>query len=146
MWLSEEASAFAESHRVARLATADAAATPHVVPICYALVGGCFYFIVDDKPKHTRTGLKRLRNIAENPRVALVIDDYDEDWRRLAFLLVQGRAERVEHPTEFATALTALQARYPPYRSMALAFPTHPMVRIIPQRHHFWSAASRVQP
>ena len=67
---SEEERGFLESHRTAHLATADARGTPHVVPVCYALIADCLYFIVDDKPKPTRHGLKRLRNLRENPRVA----------------------------------------------------------------------------
>ena len=141
MTFSGEARAFAENHRVAHLATADAAGAPHVIPICYAVVGDAFYFVVDDKPKRTRTGLKRLRNIAANPQVALVIDDYDEDWTRLAYLLVHGRAASVTDAGEYAKGLDALRQRYPQYRSMPLAFETHPMVRITPSRSHWWRAA-----
>jgi PPOX class probable F420-dependent enzyme len=133
---------FANRHRVAHLATADATGAPHVIPVCYALVNDHFYFVVDDKPKRTRIGLKRLRNIAENPLVALVIDYYDEDWSRLAYLLVQGRAALVDDSDEYATAIRTLRHRYPQYRSMALTLNTHPMVRITPQRRHLWCAAN----
>ena len=139
--LSDAAHAFAEGHRVAHLATADANGTPHVIPICYAMVGDAFYFVIDDKPKRTRTGLKRLRNIAANPHVAMVIDDYEEDWTRLAYLLVRGRAAVVEEQAEYATVLTALRQRYPQYRTMPLAPATHPMVRIVPEHAHLWRAA-----
>ncbi len=132
---------FARSHRIAHLATADAAAVPHVVPICYAVIGEAFYFIVDDKPKRNRTRLKRLRNIAENPRVALVIDHYDdEDWTGLAYLLVHGQAAAVEDAREYAAALDALRQRYPQYRSMRLAMATHALIRIRPERRHMWRA------
>ena len=141
MILSPDARAFADRHRVAHLATADDAGAPHVIPICYAMVGADFYFVVDDKPKRTRTGLKRLRNIAANPQVALVIDDYDEDWTRLAYLLVHGAAVVVADRDEYAVALAALRERYAQYRSMPLAFATHPMVRITPVRSHLWRAA-----
>jgi len=140
--VSDEERAFAERHRVAHLATADAAGAPHVIPICYAVVGDVFYFVVDEKPKRTRTELKRLRNIAVNPRVALVIDDYDEDWTQLAYLLVRGRAAVVEEGAEYATVLAALRQRYPQYRAMPLAPDTHPMVRIVPEHRHFWRAAA----
>jgi len=144
MVLSEAKRAFVERHRVAHLATADAAGAPHVIPVCYALVGEHVYFVVDEKPKRTRTGLKRLRNIAANPQVALVIDDYDDqDWTRLAYLLVQGDATRVEEHAEYDRALTALRARYPQYRTMPLACNTHPMVRITPRRAHAWRANER---
>jgi PPOX class probable F420-dependent enzyme len=116
---------------------------PHVVPICYALVGDNFYFVVDEKPKRSRHGLKRLRNIAANPQVALVIDQYDEDWSRLAFLLVQGQAAPVTDPREYAGVLEALRRRYPQYRGMALQFELHPMVRIALRRCHSWRAAAR---
>src|SRR5882724_12391580 len=114
--LTNEEHAFAEHHRVAHLATADAAGAPHVVPICYALLEDAFYFVIDEKPKRTRTGLKRLRNMAENPQVAVVIDDYEEDWTRLAYLLIQGTAEQVDDRDEYDSALSALRARYAQYR------------------------------
>lgn len=127
---------------MARLATADAAGAPHVVPFCYAVVGPHLYFVIDDKPKR-RLGraLKRMRNIAENPAVAVLADDYAEDWRRLAFLLVRGRAEVVARDDERRRALTALRRRYPQYRSMPLAGAEHPVVRITPEHAHLWRAA-----
>jgi len=140
--VSDEERAFAEQHRVAHLATTDAAGAPHVIPICYALIGELFYFVIDEKPKRTRTGLKRLRNIAANPHVALVIDDYDEDWTRLAYLLVRGRATLVGETTEYDTALAVLRERYPQYRAMRLSFETHPLVRIVPDQRHLWRATA----
>ena len=139
--LPEEEREFLDRHRLAHLATASAAGVPHVVPICYAVVGDALYFVVDEKPKRTRTGLKRLRNILENPRVAVVIDDYNEDWSRLAYLLVHGEAQRVTEAGEFERALQALRARYPQYQSMPLAFASHPMIRIVLQRWHLWRAS-----
>jgi PPOX class probable F420-dependent enzyme len=139
--LPEEEREFFERHRLAHLATASAAGVPHVVPICYAVVGDALYFVVDEKPKRTHTGLKRLRNILENPRVAVVIDDYDEDWSRLAYLLVHGEAQRVTEAGEFERALQALRARYPQYQSMPLAFASHSMIRIVLQRCHLWRAS-----
>lgn len=140
--LTREARAFAERQRIAHLATADAAATPHVIPICYALHAGRFYFVVDEKPKRSRSGLKRLRNIAQNPRVALVFDEYSEDWGQLAFLLVQGRAVLVGDRDEYASVLHGLRRRYPQYKRMALDFDQHPMVRITPERQHLWCAGA----
>ncbi len=140
MTVTAEERRFAETYRVARLATADAGAAPHVVPICYALAGDCFYFVVDEKPKRSRLGLKRLRNLAANPKVALLIDNYSDDWTRLAYLLVQGEGAVVIDADEYASTLAALRARYPQYRSMPLAIATHPMVRIRPLHLHLWRA------
>jgi PPOX class probable F420-dependent enzyme len=140
--LDAPARAFLARHRVARLATADAAGAPHVVPVCYAVSGGRLYFVVDDKPKRPGgRALKRMRNLAENPRVALVADDWSEDWRRLAFLLVRGSAAIVADASERRRALRALRARYPQYRAMALDGPEHPVVAVTPASVQLWRAA-----
>jgi len=131
--------AFIDGHRVARLATSDLHGAPHVIPIVYAYVDEAVYFIVDDKPKRTHS-LKRLRNIEQNPQVALLIDDYDEDWNSLAYLLIHGRADLVSDRLEFVRLLSALRARYPQYQSMALAFDSHALVRIAIEQAHFWRA------
>jgi PPOX class probable F420-dependent enzyme len=114
---------FLERQRVAHLATADATGAPHVVPICFALIGETVYVAIDEKPKAADVRrLKRLRNIAENPRVAIVADSYDDqDWSRLAFVLLRARA-RVLPPTDSAhgRALIALREKYPQYRQMRL--------------------------
>ncbi len=137
------ARAFLARHRVARLATADVEGAPHVVPVCYAVTVGRIYFVVDEKPKHPGgRALKRMRNIAENPRVALVADDWAEDWRRLAFLLVRGRAAIVDDARERSRALRALRARYPQYRSMTLDGADHPVVGITPTHVHLWRGAT----
>ena len=79
--LAPHASRLIRSARVAHLATADAHGQPHVVPICFIFDGKNFYSPIDEKPKRvTASKLKRLRNIRENPQVALVIDRYDENW------------------------------------------------------------------
>jgi PPOX class probable F420-dependent enzyme len=129
-------------HRLAHLATAGADGAPHVVPLCFALDGDLLYFVIDAKPKK-RGGiaLQRMRNLLANPRVALVVDDYDEDWSRLAYVLVRGRAAVVDDAAETRRALTALRAKYPQYREMALDGPEHPVVRITPERVHVWRAA-----
>src|SRR4029077_19998998 len=89
--LSPSASRFVRAARVAHLATADASGQPLVIPICFAFDGKEFFSPIDEKPKR-HTHPKRLRNIAENPQVSLIIDHYEEDWRRLAYVLVRGRA------------------------------------------------------
>ena len=139
--LDADTRAFLARHRVGHLATADAAATPHAVPVCYALDERALYFVVDAKPKRqVGTALKRMRNIAANPAVALVVDDYDEDWSALAYVLVRGRAGIVDEPEERDRALALLRQRYPQYRAMALVGPDHPVVRITPEHVHRWRA------
>ena len=132
---------FLEQQRVGHLASVGPGEAPHVVPIVYAVVAETICFVVDDKPKRTRTGLKRLLNIAANPQVAVVVDRYDDDWSRLAYILIHGRARRVESPVEYSALLAELRRRYTPYRVMALDIGSHPMVCIDIERVHEWVAA-----
>ena len=125
--------------RVGRLATVDAAGQPMVVPVCFALVGERLYWAVDAKPKHTRN-LRRLRNIADNPRVSLVVDEWDEDWRRLRWVMVEGTAVEVTDAAERTRALDALVAKYPQYATMQLATVAHAVVAITPARVLTWRA------
>lgn len=125
--------------RLGHLATVDRGGTPHNIPICFWFDGAHFYFAIDEKPK-LRTGLdlKRMRNIAENPRVALVIDHYEEDWTFLGYVLVHGNAVVVDDPNEYLLALRNLRDKYPQYRYMALVRETNPMIRIDVDRAHVW--------
>src|ERR1700740_1135929 len=136
--IGEAEAALLDRSRVAHLATAARDGTPHVVPLCYARDGDAIYFIVDEKPKQAGKRLKRMRNIAENPAVALVVDVYDEDWDRLEYLLVQGRATTVADAAEFAHVLGLLRARYPQYRGMRLDLGRNELVRITPVKVHHW--------
>ncbi|MBX3026247.1 TIGR03668 family PPOX class F420-dependent oxidoreductase [bacterium] len=141
--LNDEARDFLDRHHVAHLATADADGAPHVIPLCFVRLADRLYFVADDKPKRDGPrALRRLANIAANPRAALVVDDYDDDWSRLAYLLLELAASEVVDGAEYAEALAALRARYPHYRTMPLARATHPMVRLVPRRWHLWRAAA----
>ena len=138
MILTEAARHFADSHRVARLATASSDGQPHVVPLCYARLGDCIYFVIDEKPKQTHLQLKRLQNIRANPKVALVIDDYADDWTQLAYLLMRGQAVILDDVAEFEQALQLLRARYPQYVEMPLGFESNQMVRITVECMRLW--------
>lgn len=108
-----------EACRAGRLGTIARDGRPHLVPVCYALVGQELVIAVDEKPK--RGGiLARVRNIERDPRVTLLFDYYDDDWSRLAWVRVEGRARVLDRGDERPDALTALRARYPQYRAMAL--------------------------
>ena len=117
--LSDRQRRFLDTSRVAHLATADARGVPHVVPICFAIAEGTLYITIDEKPKR-RTGapLKRLRNIAENPAVAVVADRYDEDWGRLGWIMLRGRSEILAGGAEHARAQARLRARYKQLNAM----------------------------
>jgi coenzyme F420-0:L-glutamate ligase / coenzyme F420-1:gamma-L-glutamate ligase len=116
------ARSFLERQRVAHLATADSGGGPHVVPICFTVVGDFLYLSIDEKPKQgDPRALKRVRNIMENPRAAVVADIYDDaDWSRLGFVMVRGMARVLVDGEEHAAALRALRDKYAQYREMAL--------------------------
>ena len=118
--LSDRQQRFLETQRVARLATADARGAPHVVPVCFAVADGTLYVTIDEKPKRPSAApLKRLRNIKENPAVAVVADRYDdEDWTRLGWVMLQGRADILRDGSEHARAQALLRARYAQLRAM----------------------------
>jgi PPOX class probable F420-dependent enzyme len=114
---------FIEARRIGHLATADAAAEPQVVPVGFALSadGASLYIGIDEKPKAgPPVRLKRLRNIDANPQVAIVFDHYEEDWARLGWVMLRGRAEILHDGAEHEAARGLLRARYPQYTAMAL--------------------------
>jgi PPOX class probable F420-dependent enzyme len=137
--LDPETRAFLEQARRAHLATASASGEPHVVPLCFAVLdASTLAFAIDDKPKAAGRTLKRLRNIAENPRFALVVDRWSEDWRRLGYVLVSGSAAGSRSSRLRADAVRALRARYPQYRAMALDARRHAVVVLRIERVHAW--------
>ncbi len=112
---------FIASHRVARLATGNATGQPSVVPIVYAFDGDRLYTPLDAKPKGVGPyQLQRVRNIQANPQVAIIIDDYSEDWRQLAWVQVHGLAEIVEAGPEHVVGVEHLHHKYPQYEVMPL--------------------------
>ena len=125
--------------RVARLGTADRAGQPLVVPVCYVFDGQACFSAIDTKPKRIpASGLRRVRNIAENPRVSLVVDRYDEEWTRLCWVIVQGRADILTDGPERAGAVDKLRDKYAQYRALGLDRETATVIRISPERTLFW--------
>jgi PPOX class probable F420-dependent enzyme len=112
---------FLERARVGRLATVGADGTPAAIPICFALAGVTLFTPLDGKPKRVRADdLQRVRNLAANPAAAVVVDRWDEDWRRLGWVHLRGRAELVERGPLHAQGIALLRAKYAQYRAMAL--------------------------
>jgi PPOX class probable F420-dependent enzyme len=128
-------SAFAGA-RVARLATAGEDGRPHLVPLVFAVVEDTIYSVVDAKPKRT-TQLRRLANVAANPSVSVLVDHYDDDWRKLWWVRADGTARVVPlDSAEGRLALSALTSRYPQY---ATTVPPGPVLAIDVERWVSWS-------
>ncbi|MDP2604045.1 MAG: TIGR03668 family PPOX class F420-dependent oxidoreductase [Deltaproteobacteria bacterium] len=137
MRLSKRIKAFVSAARVAHLATADKHGQPHVIPICFVFDGKQFFSPIDEKPKRVAPNqLKRVRNIRENPRVSLVVDRYDENWRRLAYVLIHGSAKILTKGKRHAQAIRQLRRKYRQYRSMNLV--TRPVIVIAAREFRSW--------
>ena len=136
---SPSVQAFVQAHRVARLATVDGSGRPLVLPICYVLTEETLYSPTDAKPKRVPVQrLKRLRNIQANPHVALVIDDYGEDWTQLAYVIMHGIAEILTGGPDFERAVAALREKYPQYHRMPIQ--ENPMIAVHLTRVVHWGA------
>ena len=126
--------------RVAHLATLDASGGPHIVPVCFAYDGSVFYTAVDRKPKSVAPEkLARLRHIEAAPQVALLIDEYSEDWAQLWYILVRGQAKLIATPAheERTNAIRRLREKYQQYAAGMLADDA-PIIRITPERIVAW--------
>lgn len=124
------------SSRSLRLATADAAGRPHLVPATFAIDGDIVAIAVDHKPKR-HTNLKRLRNIEENPAVALLVDHYSDDWERLWWVRADGEA-RVLANEDAQELVERLLYKYEQYRQVR---PKGPVIEITVNRWSGWMAA-----
>ena len=130
---------FLEQARVGRLATADAAVQPHVIPIVFATDGQKLYTPLDKKPKRMAPNqLKRVRNLLENPKLALVIDYYDEDWTKLKWVMIKGTGTLAESGETYAAGIRLLEKKYPQYERLSLK--DRPLIVITPSEIASWSS------
>jgi PPOX class probable F420-dependent enzyme len=126
-----------EAARVAHLATVAGDGEPHVVPVCFVLLGDTVYSAVDHKPKRT-SRLRRIANIEATGRACLLVDEYDDaDWTRLWWARLDGRARLVEDPAEVVRARSALVGKYPQYANTP---PSGPVIALDITRWTGWSA------
>ncbi len=123
--------------RVAHLATADSGGIPHLVPMAFVVDGETVYSAVDHKPKRSNA-LRRLANVAANPRVALMVDHYDDDWATLWWVRADGTARVLAADDDEARhAVDLLEARYPQYLDRR---PDGPVLAVDVERWSGWSA------
>ena len=123
--------------RVARLATTDPDGRPHLVPIVFALACDTLYSAVDRKPKRSRT-LRRIENARARPDVTILVDHYEDDWRRLWWIRLRGRARVLDEGEERMHALALLAEKYPQYREEP---PDGPVLAIDVTELREWAAA-----
>jgi PPOX class probable F420-dependent enzyme len=115
---------FIKRARVARLATIDSEFKSYLVPVVFVFDGNHFFIPVDEKRKTAKPEkLKRIRNIQDNPNVALLIDEYSEDWTKLAFVMIQGKASIAstgEGNTQVREAYKKLMTKYVQYQKVGI--------------------------
>lgn len=134
---------FLNRARVGHLATADAQGRPSVVPICFVHSHPQLYSLIDNKPKEAGMGgLKRIRNLKENPQAAVIVDRWDEDWSRIGWVLLRGLAEVIKPCPEGAMRL--LRGKYPQYRDASLD--GHPAIRMTIASFRAWGNLSLPPP
>ncbi len=127
--MADQVNRFVRAQRVARLATVDARAHPHMVPIVFAFAAGRLYTPIDAKPKSVSPRrLQRVRNILVNPQVQVLLDHYEDDWRQLGYVQLRGRAKLIEDGDEYRRALRLLKRKYPQYAQLPLE--GRPIIRV----------------
>ncbi len=132
MRLSKKVSKLIARERVCRVATSGGDGHPHVVPVCHVLAGGKIYFGSGDDGR-------KVTNLRENPRIALTVDLYSEEWGQLRGVMVQGRAVIVERGPRFKRARARLYEKYPQYQEeAALATSDSVIVEVTPTRVFTW--------
>ena len=131
---------FIERARVARLATVDSSSKPHLVPVVFVFDANHFFIPIDEKRKATKPDkLKRIKNIQHNPNVALLIDNYSEDWTRLAFVMIQGKAKivsRTQEDIQVREAYKKLTIKYLQYEKVEVG---EMCIIIAPEKVALWS-------
>ena len=143
--LSGEERAFVESARRATLATITPDGRPRLVPICFVVIGDppILYSPIDDKPKRgdDPLALARVRDITADSRVTVLVDRWDEDWTRLAWLRIEGRAALLapDAGEDHAAVVAALRAKYSEYQGHRLE--ERPLIRITLERVTDWGAS-----
>ena len=121
-----------------RLGLLDLEGAPRVLPVTYAVAEGRIWSAIDDKPKRAGEPA-RLRFLRRDPRAALTVDRYSDEWEELAWVQVLGRVEIVE-VADGEAGLAALREKYEPYRDQA---PPGPLLALKPERYLWWRAADR---
>ena len=124
--------------RIGHLGTSGRKGVPLVVPVCFVYDGDAIYSVIDRKPKRKQPeALRRLVNILENPNACLVVDEYHEDWKRLKYIIIQGKARVLTRGEEYLSAISQLRKKYRQYRYMRLM--SRPIIKIAPRRIIVWS-------
>jgi PPOX class probable F420-dependent enzyme len=128
--LTKKVAKLIANERVCRVATAGSEGRPHLVPVCHVLAGEKIYFGSGDDGR-------KVKNLKENPQIAITVDLYSDDWSQLRGVMVQGTARLIERGPRFKQARSRLYAKYPPYSKEAAISPSDSVVVEVTPTHVF---------
>ena len=117
--------------RTCRVATTGPAGMPHVVPVCHVLEDGKVCFASESRAK-------KIAHLRQNPRIAVTVDVYDEDWAGLKGVMIQGTAELIERGPRFRKVRRLLYDKYRQYPEEAALEEGDVIVEITPRHVFSW--------
>jgi len=127
---------------IAYLSTVSHKGHPHIVPICFVLLDQNFYSLLDNKPKNVQIlKLRRVQNIISNPKVALIVNHYEDDWDKLWHVLIKGNGSIVANEVERRAAIKSLKQKYEQYLHMDVDL--NPVIKIRPTNIVSWGSTTR---
>ncbi len=130
--------------KVARLATVDQKLYPYVVPVVFVFHENSFFIPLDEKTKTVNPRkLKRVKNIEKNPNVTLLIDKYQNDWKKLFFLMIHGKAKVIDGKNSkvMDKIHKLLILKYPQYKKIGIG---NSCIKIEPTKVRFWSNSQKI--
>jgi len=137
--LNQKTKTLIKRTKVARLATVDQKSHPYVVPVVFVFHENSFFIPLDKKTKNVNPkNLKRVKNIEKNPNVTLLIDEYQNNWKKLFFLMIHGRAKIIDGKNSkiIDKVHKLLISKYPQYKKIGVG---DFCIKISPQRMNYWN-------
>ncbi len=136
--LNQKTKALIKGAKVARLSTVDQKSYPYVVPVVFVFHENSFFIPLDEKKKTVNSrNLKRVKNIEKNPNVTLLIDKYQNDWKKLFFLMIHGKAKVIDGNNKLIDKIhKLLVSKYPQYKKIGIG---NSCIKIEPTKVRFWS-------
>ncbi len=124
--------------KVARLATVDQKLHPYVIPVVFVFHENSFFIPLDEKTKTVNSrNLKRVKNIEKNPNVTLLIDKYQNNWKKLFFLMIHGKAKMIDGNNKLMDKIHKLLiSKYPQYKKIGIG---NSCITINPTKVTFWN-------
>jgi len=137
--LNQKTMTLIKEAKVARLSTVDQKSHPYVVPVVFVFHENSFFIPLDEKTKTVNSrNLKRVKNIEKNPNVTLLIDKYQNDWKKLFFLIIHGKATVIDGKNSklMDKIHKLLISKYPQYKKIGLG---NSCITIKPTKVIFWN-------